>query len=202
MIYVEEILDRKTGELVSVDKGEWITIRELGDLYGLGRRQTTTVLRHMNFLQVEGGGRNSRHRIADWVTQKGWGKRLQRKTDRYPFDVIGPEAVEWIKQRWQEAVTALERQTNSEPVAEAKAALTDFQSHRRQGMSVQMMVYWLTDFFPDLTQVQMASVLDVSQQLVSRFTSSRSEQLKNARALKMKRFDDPVRENDCCSSVA
>ncbi|MBB4171594.1 hypothetical protein [Rhizobium sp. BK538] len=62
MIYVEEILDRKTGELVSVDKGDWITITELATLLGLGRRQATTVLRHLDFLQIEGVGRESRHR--------------------------------------------------------------------------------------------------------------------------------------------
>ena len=203
MIYVEEILDRKTGELVSVDKGDWITITELGALFGLGRRQTTTVLRQMNFLQVEGGGRNSRHRIADWVVQRGWGKRLHRKTDKFPFDVIGPEAVQWIKERWQDAVAAIERETVTGPVVEAKSALADFQAtHGRKEMSVQMMVCWLADFFPELTQQQMAGVLDVSQQLVSRFLSIRSEQLKRAKALKGSRLDGPAFETSCCTCVA
>lgn len=202
MIYRQEVLDRKTGELVSVDQGDWITIGELGQLFGLGRRQTTTVLRQMEFLQVEGGGRNSRHRIADWVEAKGWGKRLHRKADKFPFDVIAPPAVEWIRERWPDAVAAIERKTFSGPVAEAKAVLADFQAaHGRKEMSVQMMVCWLVDFFPDLTQQQMAGVLDVSQQLVSRFMAVRSEQLKQAKTLKAKRFG-PVSKTECCTRVA
>lgn len=202
MIYRYEVLDRKTGELVSVDQGDWITIAELGQLFGLGRRQTTTVLRHLDFLQVEGGGRNSRHRIADWVEAKGWGKRLHRKADKFPFDVIAPPAVEWIRKRWPDAVAAIERKTFSGPVGEAKAALADFQAaHGRKEMTVQMMVCWLADFFPDLTQQQMAGVLDVSQQLVSRFLTIRSEQLKEAKALKASHFDH-VPETACCIRVA
>ncbi|QRM42813.1 hypothetical protein [Rhizobium sp. BG4] len=185
MNYVEEILDRKTGELVSVDKGDWITIAELARFLGFGRRRATTVLRHLDFLQIEGVGRDSRHRIADWVVQRGWGKRLHRKTDKFPFDVIGPDAVQWIKERWQGAVTAIERETFSGPVAEAKAALDGFQAaYGRKEMTVQMEVSWLADIFPDLTQEQMSSILDVSQQLVSRFLSVRSEQLQRAKALK------------------
>ncbi|WP_242218935.1 hypothetical protein [Shinella zoogloeoides] len=194
MIYVEEMLDRKTGELVSVDKGDWITITELATLFGLGRRRATTVLRHLDFLQVEGGGRDSRHRIADWVVQRGWGKRLHRKTDKFPFDVVGPEAVQWIKERWQGAVTAIERETFSGPVAEAKAALADFEAaYGRKEMTVQMKLCWLADFLPGLTQEQIGSVLDVTQQLVSRFISIRSNQLREAKALKANRFDGPVR---------
>lgn len=200
MIYVEEILDRKTGELVSIEKGEWITIAELATLLGLGRRQATTVLRHLGFLQVEGGGRNSRHRIAEWVVQRGWGKRLHRRSDKYPFDVIGPEAVKWVKERKQDAVAAIEQQI-TEPVAAAKDALADFQARNgRTEMSVQMMVCWLADFFPRLTQEQMATILEVSRPLVSRFMAVRSKQLQEARTLKAKRFDDPVLQPEryCC----
>lgn len=201
MIHRQEILDRKTGELVSVEQGDWITIAELGQLFGLGRRQTTTVLRQIEFLQVEGRGRNSRHRIADWVEAKGWGKRLHRKTDKFPFDVIAPAAVEWIRERWPNAVAAIERETFSGPVAEAKAALTAFQADDRKELTVQMMVCWLADTFPSLTQQQMAGVLDVSQQLVSRFLTIRSEQLKRARTLKANLYD-PVPDAECCSRVA
>lgn len=198
MIFSQEVLDRKTGELVSVDQGDWITIAELGQFFGLGRRQTTTILRHLDFLQIEGGGRNSRHRIADWVEAKGWGKRLHRKTDKFPFDVIAPPAVEWIRERWPNAVAAIERETFSGPVVEAKAALADFQAAcGRKEMTVQMMVYWLVDFFPDLTQQQMAGVLDVSQQVVSRFMAARSAQVKQAKTLRAKRF-----ETECCTCVA
>lgn len=76
MIYTEQLLDRKTGELVTVERGDWTTIAELGELFGWGRRQTTTILRKMGFMQAEGGGRDARHRIAQWIVERGWGRPI------------------------------------------------------------------------------------------------------------------------------
>jgi predicted XRE-type DNA-binding protein len=202
MIYQQEILDRKTGELISVDQGDWITIRELGEVFGLGRRQTTTVLRKMGFLQVKGGGSNSRHRIADWVVEKGWGKRLKRKRDKYPFDVIGPQAFEWIKERWAEALSAVERERLTEPVQQAREALDEYLAYRGSDTSVQMMICWLADFFPALTQKQIGTVLDVSQPLVSRFLAIRAKQRSEAAALKSNRFDQMEDDDRVISLVA
>jgi hypothetical protein len=175
--YTEEIIDRLTGELVSVDKGQWITIAELAELFGVGRRQTTTILREMGFLQVEGSGKNSRHRIAPWVSERGWGRTNRRKTDKFPFDVISPEAVDWIAGKWVSAEEAVKRRTKHAPVEIAAAALDNFKSTRsRREMPVLQQAYWLADHFPSLTHQQMADVLSVTRQLIDRFMKDRLRQ--------------------------
>lgn len=203
MKYTQEILDRKTGELVTVDQGDWITIAELATAFSVGRRRATTVLRQMDFLQVEGGGRDCRHRIADWVVQRGWGRRLHRKADKFPFDVISPDAVEWIKERWQTAADIIEHDANTGRISEARDALQSFKAHRgRDELPAQMSVCWLADFFPDLSQQQMGKVLDVTQQLVSRFLAIRSSQIAKARELRKRTFMEPVIGTSCCVGVA
>ena len=183
MHYSREVLNRKTGKLISVDLGNWITIRELGEMYGYGRRETTEVLRLLEILQVERGDRTTRHRLAAWFVERGFGKRLKRKADNFPFDVISPEGQEWIAELWSIAVEDIERQRTAIPVEEARSALAAFQAGRRE-MAVQMQVYWLADHRPDLTQEHMALVLSVSQQLVSRNLALRAKQLSKARELK------------------
>lgn len=182
--YFQEILDRKTGELVSVDKGDWITLSELAELFSHGPRRTTTVLRHLGFLQIEGGGRNDRHRICDWVVERGWGKRCHRKADKFPFDVVGPEAVHWISDRWADALGQIEREASG-PLAEARQALDEFQAKRISGqLCVEMQCRWLADHYAAFTNDQIAKCIDVSRQLIDRYTERRSSQIKYVKALK------------------
>lgn len=185
MIYTREVLDRGTGELVTVSDGDWITISELGQLHGLGRRQTTEVLRVMGVLQVETKDGVSRHRLADWFVERGYGKRLHRKHDRYPFDILSPAGQEWIEELWPLAVEEIETRKKAGPVAAAIAALEIFKADRRE-MTVEMEVYWLADHFPQLTENQMASVLSVSQPLVNRYLAKRQQQLRAWREWKAK----------------
>lgn len=162
MEYKNEVLDRRTGELVSVSIGDWITISELGSHYDVGRREVRTILRRMEFLHVEGGRNHQRHRLCDWVVEKGWGKRLQRKNGNQtiPFDVIGPEAQSWIAGRWSATVEAIET-SRSAPALSARAALVAFRDERnrfratvgRDEMAVEEQVSWLAYYFPALTQV-------------------------------------------------
>ena len=195
MEYFEEILDRKNGELVSISRGDWITIRELGDLFGYGPRQTTTVLRHMGFLQVEGGGKNNRHRIAPWVVERGWGKRLKRKADKFPFDVIGPEGTAWILDRWIETTGKLDALREG-PVSEAEAALSEFKASRLSGdLNIEGCVRWLADFFPELTHEQVATCLHVSRQLVDRYRKTRDDQIKEAHLLLARRYSEYLPEH-------
>ncbi|MGA1832975.1 hypothetical protein [Rhizobium wenxiniae] len=203
MIYTQEILDRKTGELVTVDQGDWITIAELATAFSVGRRRATTVLRQMDFLQVEGGGRDCRHRIADWVVQRDWGRRLHRKADKFPFDVISPDAVEWIKKRWQTTTDTIEHEAKTGRISEAREALQSFKAHRgRDELPAQMLVCWLADFFPDLSQQQISRVLDVTQQLVSRFLAIRSSHIAKAKELRKRTFMEPVVGTSSCVGVA
>jgi hypothetical protein len=183
MRYSREVLDRKTGDLITVDLGNWIPIRELGEMYGYGRRETTEVLRKLEVLQVERGDRAARHRLAPWFVERGFGKRLKRKADKFPFDVVSPEGQEWIAELWSLAVEDLTRERMTIPVEDARSTLAAFQVGRRE-MEVQMQVYWLADHRPELTQEQMAVVLSVSQQLVSRNLALRAKQRSRAMALK------------------
>lgn len=175
MQYTSEIFDRKTGEMVSIDQGHWITMDELSKAFEIGRRQLATVLHQMNFLQIEGTGRNARNRIQDWVIAKGYGKRNKRKSDGMPFDVVSSEGVRWIAERWEDARKEVEAKTSG-PAKEAREALQEFQKRRSGPMGGQGEIYWLADHFSRLTHDQMANALDLSRQLVSRFIKLRARQ--------------------------
>lgn len=183
MQYTSEIFDRKTGEMVSIDQGHWITMDELSKAFEIGRRQLATVLHQMNFLQIEGTGRNARNRIQDWVIAKGYGKRNKRKSDGMPFDVVSAEGVRWIAERWEAAKKAVEPKTSG-PAEEARGALQEFKKRRSGPMGGQQEIHWIADHFPHLTHDQMAQALSLSRQLVTRFMKMRSDQIANAKALR------------------
>ena len=77
----------------------------------------------------------------------------------------------------------IERTKTTGPVTQASEALTAFMVGHEE-MTVQMQVCWLADHFPSLTQKQMALVLSVSQQLLSRNLATRAEQLARRKSLK------------------
>lgn len=78
------------------------------------------------------------------------------------------------------------------PIREAKAALSSFRedrdryqrSHGRPEMDVSEMVSWLRHFYPHLSHADIASILDVSLQLVSRYLSERQRERDRLDALK------------------
>lgn len=183
MIYTEEILDRRTGELITIDKGDWITVTEFGHSMGAGPRKVRSVLRELDFVGVEGGGTYQRHRITAWAVRQGLGRRIEpSKKGARPFDVISPEGQVWLRERWAEAFARLDHRRGRGHVAAAGAALRAFQVSRgRENMPVQESVCWLSDHFPRLMQEDMAVMLDVSQQLVSRLLSTQAKQRKALR---------------------
>lgn len=174
MEYFQEVLDRSAGKLIKVSQGDWITITELGEIKGAGKRETRAILREMGFLVVEGHGRNARHRLASWVTDRNWGRRINRK-GCYPFDVVGPDARKWIDRQWR---------TAADKIADLSAQATAAQRHlaaflacrRDPEMPSQEQVCWLCDFYPDLSQMEKARIVGISQQLVSRFEEVRRRQ--------------------------
>lgn len=189
MEYFRDDLDRRTGDLVRRSLGDWITITELGKLYGAGNKRTRAVLRQLDFVRVEGAGKSARHRLAPWVTERGWGKRLHPQ-GKFPFDVVGPEAQAWIAGRWSEAVERLEDLSST--VKRARDRLREFLLHRPDvAASTQGQQAWLNDNFPSLTQSEKAAILDVSQQLVSRFDRLRAERLRALAQLR-RSHDGPV----------
>ena len=133
----------------------------------------------MGVLDLEGAVSHQRHRLAAWVMQKGWGKRIQRR-GQVPFDVVGPLLREWVDERWSSTLDDLASEATSQSLV-ARSALQDFNSTRLHGaLSVQQAVSWLVDHFPQLTQNEMAMVLQVSQQLVGKFVTIRSKQRREA----------------------
>jgi hypothetical protein len=183
MEYIEEVFDRKTGELQKVSKGDWITITELGQLHRVGSRQVRTILRKMGVLVVEGAASHQRHRLAAWVVQREWGRRIERR-GTVPFDVVGPELQDWVACRWEKMVADIDRETSA-PAMQARRDLEAFKKTRLSGdLEIQPAVSWLAAHCPHLTQTEMAAVLDVTQQLVAKYLNYRSAQLREARALR------------------
>lgn len=183
MIYTEEVLDRRTGELITINKGEWITLTEFGLAMGVKSRKVRSVLRELDFVGVEGGGTHQRHRVSSWAVRQGLAKRIEpRKKRAAPFDVISPAGQEWLRERWSDALAKLNHRMGRADVAQAGAALREFQVSRgRANMPVQEAVCWLSDHFPRLTQEDIAVILDVTQQLVSRYHGLRVKQRQAAR---------------------
>lgn len=190
MEYTKQTLDRSTGELVTTSIGEWKTITEVADTFAIGSRKFRAILRRLDFLQLEYVGKDWRQRLAPWVTDQGWGKRLRREQNgrSTPFDVVSPEAQVWIKERLPSALAEIEAEVSPE-VAAAVAALDDFRTTRNEyraklkdgkEMSVEEMVRWLSDFYPKLSQPEIASALHITQPLVSRYQDQRSKALKYA----------------------
>lgn len=170
MEYFSDVLDRSTGELVSVSIGDYVTITELGDLYRFGKREVRSVLRHLGVLQVEGA--HGRHRLSAWVVDRGWGKRIEKR-GKPPFDVVGPELRSWVAERWDAAVEELDRAATG-PASEAAAALLRFQTERSMTLTIPQSVSWLADYWPDLSQEDVAVILNVTRQLVSKYQRIRS----------------------------
>jgi hypothetical protein len=192
MEYTKEILDRSSGELVTVSMGEWRTITEVAEVHGIGPRKFRTVLQRLDFVQLEHKKNEWRYRLSPWVMERGWGRRLKRNLGSHqtPFDVIGPDGQDWIADNVEAAIAEIEAEVSPEMEA-ARLALERFRTTRneyrarfpdRENMSVDEMVGWLSDFFPRLSHQQIASVLSVSRQLVSRLLDRRSSLLKSAKA--------------------
>lgn len=188
MEYFDEVLDRKTGELTKVSMGDWITLTELGSLYGVGKREVRTVLRKLGVVEVEGAATHQRHRLAAWVVQRGWGKRIERRNKK-PFDVVGPDLRVWIEERWVQAVEDIASEATA-PSLQARAALADFNARRSTALTTQQSIHWLADWFPHLTQTEMGMVLEVTQQLVGKYLNIRSKQLREAEELKAMDLDE------------
>lgn len=192
MNYTEHVLDRRTGEFTEVSAGDWITVTELGDMKGVTARQVRTILREMEFLYVEGGRAHNRHRLMPWVIQQGLGRHIPAKPPkvRYPFDVIGPQGKTWIEARWINTLAKMEARPSRSVVEQAREALNTFQERRLGRLNVHGCVLWLCDCYPDLTHTEMAGILDVTQQLVSRYVDIRSRQRASAERSKSQELPD------------
>ncbi len=189
MEYFSEVLDRSSGELQTVSMGDWVPVTEFGASHGLCPRKTRTVLRQLGVLQVEGAANHVRHRLAPWVVERRWGKRIEpKRKGAIPFDVLGPDLQSWIVKRLEGAIKVLEDHRTAK-ARHALAALDTYKADSgRYDLSVPQCMAWLAFHFPDLTQDDVASILDVSRQLVSKYQRIRDARL---RALAERKAADP-----------
>jgi predicted XRE-type DNA-binding protein len=86
--------------------------------------------------------------------------------------------VRWVQNTAYDWVVAdLEQEKRLKPILrEASEALARFKAGRRSEMTTQMEVCWLRDHFPDLTQDEIAGLIDVPQSLVSRYAKTQAKQ--------------------------
>lgn len=191
MEYTQEILDRQTGEMLTISMGNWVTITELGEMLGAGPRETRTILRKMEFLQIEDTATKSRNRLCPWVVERGWGKRIETNRSR-PFDVVSPQGQAWVAERWQKVGAELHA-AKSALSLKATAALNEYLRTRTSQLPVELQVFWLADYFPTITQVEIASITNVTQPLVHRYLQRRSARLASLRAKKEMPLEDKPR---------
>jgi hypothetical protein len=136
----------------------------------------------MDFLYVTGGQAHNRHRLSPWVLQAGYGRHIPAKRGkvRHPFDVISPSGREWIEERWSATLALLDAQSTRTVIGQAREALASFQAGRLVALNTQGCALWLSHHFGDLSHVEIGGILDVSQQVVSRYLKLHSTQRKAA----------------------
>ncbi|OAF11558.1 hypothetical protein [Bradyrhizobium neotropicale] len=176
MLYVQETLDRQTGLLATNTVGEYVTVTELGDKYRVGPRRARAILHHMGVLAAEG----RRYRLPRAFVERGLGFRHDTPRSGYPFDVLSPKCQALIAEAWDDTVASLDSEADP-TMHRAKAALDAFRSTRRRELSTQEAVCWLCDNYPRLLHRQIADILGVTAQLVSKFTKLRAKQINIAR---------------------
>ncbi|UGX92926.1 hypothetical protein G6321_00046105 [Bradyrhizobium barranii subsp. barranii] len=176
MLYVQETLDRQTGLLATDTIGEYVTITELGDKYRVGPKRVRTILHHMGVLAAEG----RRYRLPRAFVERGLGFRHDNPRSGHPFDVLSPECQELIAEAWDDTVADLDNE-DTPTMCRAKAALDTFRSTRRRELTTQEAVCWLCDNHHRLLHRQIADILGVTAQLISKFTKLRAKQINIAR---------------------
>lgn len=181
MEYTHEELDRATGELETKSLGNWITVTELGERYGVGPRRVRAILGEMGLLVCE--GHHGRYRLTREAVAKGYGKRHDRpKKGKYPFDVVSPAGQAFVAANWDSAAQRLERQLATSPLAtRARSALDSFGHRRREPMGTKEQVRWLCNHYPSLSKREIASILGTSEQLAGRYAEQFARQRANTR---------------------
>lgn len=166
-VFHTEVLDRRTGELVRICDGEFVTLTELGQAFSLGPRQVRQVLKQIGWLEATRQGRG-RYRLAPAATAAGYGKHIQKSRSGWPFDVVSPEGQKEFARLLPRALQEVEARESSKALA-AREQLEAFKAGRldKDRWNTRMEVQWIRSFRPDLTQEEIAAALNLSEQLVS-----------------------------------
>jgi hypothetical protein len=178
MIYQNEILNRRTGELISIDIGNWITVTELGDCLDLGPREIRKVLHRLGWAAPERGSGGA-YRLNANAVRRGYGKRISPKKG-YPFDVISPAGQAIVREQLQSLMDAAEEERKSDPVVQqTRSALEEYRGkHPDHLVTLQEEVSWIDFYCPGLTGPQVALVLDTTDQLVRKYRHAANAQRK------------------------
>lgn len=172
MEYMQDVLDRTTGQLKTQNIGDWRTVTELGLRHGVGKRKVRAILHHMGVLAKEGRC----YRLPSHLVETGVGMRHDITRSGHAFDVISPEGQETIASMWP--ATAQDYENDQQWVSLVPAirvALGNFKTHRLDPMEAQEEVCWVLDHFRDVDHLTIAKALEVSPALVSRYARRRSK---------------------------
>lgn len=184
MEFFKETIDGSTGEVTNVSIGDWITITELGKRYDAGPRQTRAVLIEMGFMFVAIGEHRNKTSIMPWVVKKGWGRPIHPRNG-FEFDVINEDAQRWIAQRWEKAQSSLNELPQD--VQSASECLTFFVQRRDipDDMDTRCKVKWLMDHYSFLMNVDIAKVVGVSKQRVSKIVAEFEDEMMTKKRMRL-----------------
>ncbi|KFC68885.1 hypothetical protein FG93_03507 [Bosea sp. LC85] len=187
MEYHQEVLDRGTGHLTTQSPGDWITVTELGQRYGMGPRKVRAILHHMGVLGREGRS----YRLSRQLVDQGIGLRHDFTRSGHAFDVISPKGQGIISSVWSETVTDYEAEAaSSDLVATVREALSAFEAGRREPLGTSGEVRWVLDHFPDIKLNVVAKALEVSPALVTRYANQRASET----AYRKRKMQEPLEE--------
>ncbi len=193
MVYTRQVMDLDTGETSWLSLGEHMTITEAAASLGFGPRKFREVLLHLGVLHREEDPRSGQHRsrLSPAAVQSGFGIRHDRfgfvgDVERQPFDVLSPLGMTYIREHLKVTLAALERPTDL--ASEAAERLSAHERGRLHPMTAAMRTAWLADHFPKLTATEIAGVLGISRQAVSKHLARRQRQLEHALRLRQQRL--------------
>jgi hypothetical protein len=175
MEYTSEVLDRSTGNLLTVSMGDWIPVTELGKHYGVGKKQVRQILYHMGLLQREGRS----YRLPWEAVEKGYGKRHDNPKSGRAFDVISPLGQQLVAEIWDETVADYEADLRKDSkIDEARDALAAFKETRigNEPLHAEGEVRWLRHQFPEMTHDATAIALEISPPLVRKYVDKQAAQ--------------------------
>ena len=180
--YTKDIFDRSTGELVTLDLGLWMTLKEFTDLMGVPMKLGRAVLQQIGLVGLEGG----RLRLKQEHVEGGLGRRNKTKASKFPFDVLSPAGQHHARPLWDKALwVVLEERGRDREAEEADKALQSFMTGRFEAMTTQMEVSWLQDHYPGLSTRSIARLLHVSEAIVFKWSAHRQRQLREAATRKV-----------------
>ena|GEM_PF-1834589 len=173
LIYTREVLDRSTGALEMTSVGDWITVTELGQRHGVGRKQVRAILHHMGVLAQEGRS----YRLPRSLVERGIGIRHDKPKSGHAFDVISPLGQQLIAEAWDCTHADYEHEVRGGLTGEMRQQLEAFQSRRLNRLGNQEGVSWFLDHFPDASASDIARALEVTPALVTRYQKARDRSL-------------------------